>query len=178
MEIDYVTRIWDQLNRHLNGRGIADIQELRWELPLHPVLQPLSEIANPGYLSFLITQHPGSVGSQAPEFLLNEAEHKLENLVNGASDLLQVQFDVKKPCSNFHKKITSIYHIAQLDNFLGNDLALPLRQMIQWMNNKASNDFWLATFCWVFFDCLRDSLGMSIQQFIEKTSHWRFPGIL
>ena len=28
-------------------------QELRWELPLRPVLQPLREIANPGYFSFL-----------------------------------------------------------------------------------------------------------------------------
>ena len=178
IEIDDETGIWDQLHSHLNGRGTADIQELRWELPLRPVLQPFREIANPGYFSFLIAQHPGSVGSQAPEFLLNEAQHKLEKLVNGASDLLQVPLNGKKPCDDFHKKITTIYHIANLENILGDDLSIPLRQMIQWMSNKTSNDFWLATFCWVFFDCLRESLGMSIRQFIEQTSQWRFPGIL
>ena len=89
-EKDDDSGIWDQLHRHLNGRGTTDIQELRWELPLRPVLQPLREIANPGYFNFLISQHPGSIGGEAPEFLLNEAEHKLENLIKGASDLLQV----------------------------------------------------------------------------------------
>ena len=177
-EIDDGTGIWDQLHSHLNGRGTADIQELRWELPLRPVLQPLREIANPGYFSFLISQHPGSVGGQAPEFLLNEAEYKLKNLVNGASNLLQVPMNSDKTCGDIHKKITSIYNIAQLENFLGDDLSIPLRQMIKWMSGKASTDYWLATICWVFFDCLRESLGMSIQQFIEQISQWRFKGIL
>ena len=177
-EIDDDAGMWEQLHSHLNGRGTADIQELRWELPLRSVLQPLREIANPGYFSFLIAQHPGSIGSQVPEFLLNEAEHKLENLVNGASDLLYIPLDVKKSCVDFQKKISTIYHIAQLENYLGVELPMPLRQMIQWMNEKASNDFWLATFCWLFFDCVRDSLGMSTHQFIEQTSLWRFPGIL
>ena len=178
IEIDDDIGIWDQLHRHLNGRGTADIQELRRELPLRPVLQPLREIANPGYFSFLIAQHPGSVSGDAPEFVLNEAEHKFENLVKGASDLLQVQLFDKKSCDDLNKKIKSIYHIEQLENFLEDDLALRLRQMVQWMNEKTSNDTWLATFCWVFFDCLRNSLGMSIQQFIEQISQWRFPVIL
>jgi hypothetical protein len=178
IEIDEDTGIWDQIHRHLNGRGTADVQELRWELPLRPVLQPLREIANPGYFKFLILQHPGSVGVEAPEFLLNEAEHKVNNLINGASDLLQAPLNVNKSCTDFHIKITTIYHIAQLENFLGDDLALPLRRFIKWIGEKASNDTWLATFCWVFFDCLRDSMGMSIHQFIEQMSQWRFPGIL
>ena len=51
--------------------------------------------------------------------------------------------------------------------------------MIQWMSGKASNDIWLATFCWVYLDCLRDSLGMiNPAVFIEQLSQWRFPGIL
>jgi len=138
----------------------------------------LREIANPGYFSFLISQRSGSVGGEAPEFLLNEAEHKLENLIKGASDLLKLTPVNKNPCGDFKKKISSIYSLTQLENYLGKDIALPLQQLIHWMSEKASNDTWLATFCWVFFDCLRDSLGLTIHQFIKQISLWRFQGIL
>ncbi len=178
IETDDDTGIWDQLYRHLNGRGTADIQELRWELPMRPVLQPLREIANPGYFNFLISQQPGAISGEVPEFLLNEAKHKLENLIKGASELLQTPFNSQNSCGDFDKKIKAIYHLVKLENIFGKDIALPLQQLILWMSEKTSNDTWLATFCWVFFDCLRDSLGMSVQLFIEQSSQWRFSGIL
>ncbi len=178
IEIDDDSGIWHQLNTHLNGRGTADIQELHWELPLRPVLQPLREIANPGYFSFLVSQLPGSIGSQAPEFLLNEAVHKLENLIKGAANLLQIPQSSEKFCDNFIKKIIAIYKIAQIENFLGIDSSDQTRQFAEWITEEASIDYWLAAFCWVFFDCLRGSLGMSDQQFLDQSARWRFPVIL
>jgi len=178
IEKDDESGIWDQLYKHLNGRGTVDIQELRWELPLRAVLQPLREIANPGYFGFLISQYPGSIVGEVPDFLLNEAEHKLKNLIKGASELLQIPINLACPCGNFHKRIKAIYQIAKLENILGNDLSLPLQRLIQWVSEKTSNDTWLATICWLFFNCLRNSLEMSVQLFMEQSLQWRFSGIL
>ena len=178
IELDDVTGIWGQMHSYLNGRGTADIQELRWELPLRPVLQPLHEITNPGYFTFLLAQHPGAADSEVPEFLLNEAEHKMENLINGAAGLLLDPLNVKKSCGDFRKKISTLYRLKRLEDNLGGDLALSLKQLIPWLREKTSGDMWLAMFCWVYLDCLRGSLGMTGIQFIEQISKWRFLGII
>ena len=178
IEKDDKTGMWGQMHDHLNGRGTADIQELRWELPLRSVLQPLREIANPGYFSFLLAQHPKAVGSEAPDFLLNEADHKLDNLVNGAAGLLHTPSDAKVSRGDFRKKVAMIYQLEWLDNILGDNLPPSLKKLIPWMREKTSGDMWLAMFCWVYLDCLRGSLAMPNGQFIEQTAKWRFFGII
>ena len=118
------------------------------------------------------------MGSEAPEFLLNEASHKLDNLINGAADLLQTPLDAKASCGNFRKKVSMIYQLEWLDNILGDNLTTSLRELVPWLREKTSGDMWLAMFCWVYLDCLRASLGMPNTQFIEQTAKWRFMGII
>ena len=178
IEMDGEKGEWSQLQSHLNGRGIANIDELRWELPLRSVLQPWREIANPGYFNFLLEQQPGSFGREVPDFLLNEAEHKLENLIKGAADLLQVLSNVNKPCGDFRKRFSTIYHLESMDNYLGDDHAIPLSKATLWLSKNSSPDMWLALICWTILECLRESLGMKSQIFIEQISHWRFLAIL
>ncbi|MDP2965053.1 MAG: alpha-amylase family glycosyl hydrolase [Pelolinea sp.] len=140
IEKDDESGMWGQLNDHLNGRGTADIQELRWELPLRPVLQPLREIANLGYFSFLLAQHPKAVGSEVPDFLLNEADHKLDKLINGAAGLLQTPLDAKASHGDFRRKVAMIYQLEWLDNILGDKLPPSLKKLIPWLREKTSGD--------------------------------------
>jgi glycosidase len=178
IEKDDETCILAQLHDHLNGRGTADFQELRWELPLRSILKPLREIANPGYFGFLLAQHPKAVGSKMPDFLLNEADHKLDNLIHGAENLLQMPLKIKESCGDFRKKTAMIYQLEWLDNILGDKLPQSLKQMIPWLREKSSGDIWLGIFCWVYLDCLRSSLGMPVDQFLELIAKWRFFGII
>ncbi len=175
---DDETGIWSQLHSHLNGRGVSDIQALHWELPMRSILQPLREIANPGYFHFILSQHPKFVGREAPESLLNEAEHKLSNLINGAADLIDTPLDARVSCNGFRLYISTIYHLEWIYGQLSEDMSPSLKQLIPWLREKTSSDMWLSMFCWVYLDCLRSSLGMQNLRFVEQISSWRFFGII
>jgi len=178
IELDDNNKQWGQLHDHLNGRGTADILTLHWELPLRPVLQSLREIANPGYFSFLLSQRPKVTGSVAPDFLLNEADHKISKLIHGAAELLQSTLDAETSCRDFHKKVSLIYRLEWLEESLGSSLTLSIKKLIRWLKEYLTSDVWLALFCWAYLDCLRSAIVMRNDQFIEQISKWRFFGII
>jgi hypothetical protein len=65
-----------------------------------------------------------------------------------------------------------------MDNYFGDDHAIPNSKATLWLSKNSSPDMWLAMICWTYLDCLRESLGMKSQSFIEQVSHWRFLAIL
>lgn len=69
---------------YLNGRGVPNIHEALQELLLAPVMHPLKEILNPGYMRFLIDSH---AKSELPPHLLQEAADKMTALLEGISVL-------------------------------------------------------------------------------------------
>ena len=72
-----------QLDQYLNGRGVPSIQEALKELLLQPVVTPFRHIANPGYLGYLMFNRLDSENPVLPEGLLEEAEKKSRNLLEG-----------------------------------------------------------------------------------------------
>ena len=178
IELDGENGLWGRLHDHLNGHGTPDIQQLHWELPLGSVLKPLREIANPGYFSFLLSQYPKTAGSEVPEYLLNEADHKLMNLVNGAAEILQRPVDGYVTCGEFHKKAVLVYQFALVKNISGEIQTPTFEKLVPWLKKKMTSGMWLALFFWSYLDSLRGSLGMSNDQFIEQIAAWRLFGIL
>ncbi len=71
------------LNQYLNGRGVPSIQEALKELLLQPVVTPFRQIANPGYLNFLMFNRLDQENPVLPEGLLEEAQRKSQNLLEG-----------------------------------------------------------------------------------------------
>ncbi len=72
-----------RLNEYLGGRGVPAVQNALQELMLQPVLQPVREIINPGYLRFLMEARLKSVDQDLPPQLLPEAAGKLDRLLDG-----------------------------------------------------------------------------------------------
>jgi len=164
---------WRKVHDSLNGRGTHDIQTLYVELPLRPLLQPLREIANGGYFNFLLEQKPRSFSERPPEFLINEAEHKLIHLIDGASLLLGKRIDAKSSCLEFRQKIEIIFQAQWLEELLNNTKTNSLREFSEWMKEKLCAEAWLAQICWSFLDCLRQALQMDTDRFLKKATQWR-----
>jgi len=68
---------------YLGGRGVPAVQNALQELMLQPVLEPLRQIINPGYMRFLLDARPDSVDQALPPQLFPEAGEKLARLIDG-----------------------------------------------------------------------------------------------
>jgi len=170
---------WRHVHDHLNGRGVNDIFNLHWELPLQPVLRPLREIANSGYFDFLLRSRPQSAVEEPPDFLLNEADHKLHNLITGAAEMLARQISAPEICEDFKNRIRHIFRTTWLD-----ELMLEMtenektHEEFAWMREKLVPERWLAFFCWAYLDCMRLALEMDVDKFLDLTESWRIFAII
>lgn len=165
--------LWQRVYEHLDGRGATDIQALLVELPLRPILQPLREIANPAYFQFLLDQRPRAYGEGPPEFLLNEASHKMMNLIEGASALLGQPLKGMAPCGKFRRKMSILFQAQWVDQSAAPGQSGPLGEMAKFLRENSITDDWLAQVCWLYLDCLRGALGKDTEQFLRVCRAWR-----
>ena len=83
-----------QLCDYLNGRGVPSVQEAMRELVVQPVLNPFREIANAGYLTYLLEHRVTKITQEVPTGLLEEAMVKYARVLEGASQLTGLQADI------------------------------------------------------------------------------------
>ena len=77
---------------YLDGRGVPSISEALHELILAPVQKPYSEICNPGYLNFLLSNRKQTLPSTASNSKLRkEAEQKCSALLDGIRKIAHVK---------------------------------------------------------------------------------------
>ncbi len=164
---------WARVHDQLKGRGIADIQRFRWELPLQPLLQPLREIFNAGYLTFLLKSMPQTAGGELPDYLLNEAEHKFEALLKGARQLRPDADFKDTPTGEFHA------HLQCLGTFVWADQELTLPQtsravqLFSLLRVELDDEKWIILLSWSFLDGLREALRLDCDQFGKLMEEWR-----
>ncbi len=72
-----------QVDAYLAGHGVPSVRAVIQELMLQPVLHPLREIINPGYMNYLLESRLTQADADLPVELIPEARLKLENLLNG-----------------------------------------------------------------------------------------------
>jgi len=166
-------RIWRQVNDYLNGRGTTDMEALRWQVPLESVLQPLREIANPAYFHFLVKEKPKTLGSIAPVYLLNEADHKLRKVISGAAQLLGQSIDSSDSCRLFKQQIESLYQIPWQDQQLTRIVPDTILEFLKWLRERFTDTIWLALIGSLFLNCLGNSLGMDADQLLSLMEDWR-----
>jgi glycosidase len=76
-----------RLCESLAGSGVPNVREAMRELLLAPIMRPYGEIANPGYLRFLLENRLSSTGQNLPAHLLDEAQQKLSALLDGIGQI-------------------------------------------------------------------------------------------
>jgi glycosidase len=169
---------WQQVHDILNGRGVQDMQTLQWQLPLHPLLQPLREIINTSYFNFLVEQRPRVYSEKTPEALLNEAAHKLENLIRGAAVLLGKDLEYEKPCENFKRKMNALFKVEWLDQLRPDLSSQILIDLSDHLREHTSPLTWLAAICWIYLDGLRSALQVDFEQFLSQLEEWHILSII
>ena len=169
---------WARVHDQLKGRGIADIQRFRWELPLQPLLQPLREIFNASYLAFLLKNMPQTVGGELPDFLLNEAEHKFEALLNGARQLMTDADFKETPAGAFRKHLQQLGTFAWADQVLALPKTSPAVQLFALLRAELDDGKWIILLSWLFLDGLRDALQADCDRFGQLMEEWRMLPLL
>ena len=171
---------WQRTHDYLNGRGTPDIQRLRWELPLQPLLQPLREIFSPGYLGYLLKSLPQTAGSELPDFLINEAEHKLNALIAGAKAILPSadHENEKEDLTKFRNSMKCLSKLIWLDQILVVDGNANEGLLLALLREEMDDSRWLAALAWVFLCGLRDGLDLDRERFIQLAPDWRLLNVL
>jgi len=75
-----------RVSEYLGGRGAPMVQNVLQELLLQPVLKPVREIINPGYMRFLLDARLDAAEKKMPPGLLQQAVDKLSGLIDGIED--------------------------------------------------------------------------------------------
>ncbi len=172
---------WRRVHDYLNGRGTSDVQRLRWELPLQPVLGPLREIFNPGYFAFLLKSLPQTAGGELPEFLLNEAGHKMAGLVKGAQALLPEPHKVSAPKADsvdFKERLHLLNAALWIDQNLALGEDTQSSRMMTTLRPELDEESELALLSWTYLEGLRVALGMEQEKFAQAVEEWRFQLLL
>ena len=84
---------YQHLYEYLGRRGVPDIQQALAELLVQRVLNPFRQIANRGYMQFLLDSHCTNDKEQLPAHLLNEAAQKYEAFLDGIQTMTGLSFD-------------------------------------------------------------------------------------
>ncbi len=169
---------WQQVHDTLNGRGVQDMQTTQWQLPLRPLLQPLREIVNTSYFNFLVDQRPRVHSESTPESLLNEAAHKLENLIRGAAVLLGKDLEYEKPCVDFKKNLNALFQVEWLDQLRPDLSSQNLLDLSVYLREHTSPLTWLSAICWIYLDGLRSALHLEAEPFLSQIEEWHIISII
>ncbi|MDK2980367.1 MAG: hypothetical protein PWQ55_714 [Chloroflexota bacterium] len=169
---------WARVYDHLNGRGVADIQRFRWELPLQPLLQPLREIFNAGYLAFLLKNMPQTVGGELPEFLLNEAKHKFEALLAGTRQLLDDHALLGTGSQQFRQRLETLGTFLWIDQMLALPQDGPSVRLFSRLRGEMDEEKRAILLSWTFLDALREAMDMDCDRFGQLLEEWRMLPLL
>jgi hypothetical protein len=144
------------------------------------VLGPLREIFNPGYFAFLLKNLPQTAGGELPEFLLNEAEHKMDGLVKGAQALLPElpKAVASKDKSDFKESLRRLNAALWIDINLALREDIESSRMMTMLRAELHEENELALLSWTYLEGLRDALGMGQEKFAQAVEEWRFQPLL
>lgn len=140
-----------QLCEYLGGRGVPSIKDALAELILQPVQQPFHQIANPGYLNYLLGQ-VSAPGVSLPDGLLEEARQKMSTLLRGTEALLPVSPDnaLLDETARRLEWILSLPEIEKRLSFTGlKKLPRAIKYLKSGFKNESKRKF-LTLFSWTF----------------------------
>ena len=113
--VDDAWHSYRSLCDYLNGRGVPNIQEALQELLLQPVQGPFRQIANPGYFSYLLNARIFSEQQSVSQDLLDEAQNKLNNLLEGIKHLTGLAHNSDEISNNLSRRLKIILALPILD---------------------------------------------------------------
>jgi len=145
---------WRKVYEYLNGSGVRNLQNLRLELPLQQVLRPWHEIANPGYLGWLLQNRNAGSLDQFPENLTNESRHKYTQLLMGITGKSGKTFTIENLVAALQKRFSALFYLPVLDKKFIASEKVEMKEILNYLNLGLDDDHWLTLFAWVFLSDL------------------------
>lgn len=168
---------YQQLYAYLQGRGVPSIQDAMRELLLQPVQQPFRQIANPGYLEYLLSSRTALPGQLIPE-----AQNKLWALLQGINTITGANVGADALVEGTTRELEALFALPKLDTRYPMPGSKIYPQALEYLNEglEDQRDAWLILFGYVFLRRLGrlSGSGQLPEQAISWMDEWQLGRIL
>ena len=168
---------WRKVCDYLNGSGTQNLEQLRVELPLQQVLRPWHEIANPGYLGWLLQNRHAGYDKKIPEHLLNEARYKYLQLLQGVVGKNGTTLLIEELSGALLRRFSAGLSLSTVDKQLTPAERESVKKAVDFLNKGFSDDRWLALFTWTFLSDLAGD-GKKMPRKEVLFDQWRFASVV
>jgi len=171
-----------QVSELLNGRGVPSIEEALKELLLQPVMQPFSQISNPGYFDYLLACRLDENKPDFPAELLPEAEQKIIPLLDGIRILTGYSFETGSFITDLKQGLQDLLSF----NFIDQRYPMPASRSVSIAFKYIQEGFkgyeirWLPLLAWSFTHKLGSLISETNyeNQTLSWLDEWQFNKIL
>jgi hypothetical protein len=110
---------FEELARHLNGRGVPNIEETLKEMVLEPLLNPLRDLIQAETMMNLIENHTQAGGdiSKTTEIFLNEVEEKSKRIFYAISSFQQKEIPSTDLAHEISVTLKAVLSLPKLTEF-------------------------------------------------------------
>ena len=168
---------WRKVCDQLNGSGTRNLERLRVELPLQQVLRPWHEIANPGYLGWLLQNRHAGHDQKIPDQLTNEARHKYQQLLAGVLGREGNAALFEDLSAALLRRFEAILSLSAVEKRLSDSENKTTKKAIAFLNESLNDDRWLVLFIWCFLSDLAGD-GRKMPRSEVLFDQWRFATVI
>ncbi len=146
----------------LEGRGVPSIQDALHELVLQPIQQPFRQIANPGYLKFLLDSRLNQDDNTLPEHLLTEAGDKAAALLAGILTMSGQSVDEASLIAEIRTRLMMVLSLNTIGTLYPMPKSKRYRAALEFMRTDLGKDtdpLTLSLFIWAFLAGLGKCTG-------------------
>jgi len=170
---------WRRIHEYLNGAGSYNLEQLRLELPVMQVLRPWREIANRGYLGWLLQNRANQSRLRPAEQLTNEAAHKYGQFLEGVELLSQQTLPRHELNEKMLQRFRAVFKLAGFDRCLTPAQRHAVLVGADFILRGFNDDHWLVLFLWVFLCDLAGrgaaAYGLDANKLLEE---WRLGAVI
>lgn len=140
------------LSKYLNGRGVPSIEQALRELLLAPVQEPFRQIANPGYLGYLLNQRLDAEHTTIPEEVLDEAGYKLNALLSGLQQMTGYDRHQDEIIVETLRRLETALKLGSLEAHFPVPGGKRYLAAVEYLKSGLQEDTarWVALFSWIF----------------------------
>ncbi|HZW02526.1 MAG TPA: alpha-amylase family glycosyl hydrolase [Anaerolineaceae bacterium] len=157
---------------YLNGRGVPSMNQAMKELLLAPVAEPFRQIANPGYIQYLLDHRLNAKQTVIPEELLAEAEGKAWALVEGIKRLTGYERNQESVVQSVRDRLATVLKMGAMEEHFPVPGGKKYQTALDYLRSglEDSRVHWITLFAWVFLHDLGKLGGMDEHEI--RTQSW------
>ncbi|NTU74882.1 MAG: hypothetical protein HGA86_02040 [Anaerolineaceae bacterium] len=141
-----------QLFEYLNGRGVPSVQDALRELVLQPVQAPFRQIANAGYMRYLLDHRLTEEQPEISSALLDEAGQKIANFLAGIRSIDPSVKHLDSVQNEMLSRLQTVLSLETINQLPGYSRISKLEKVLTYLQTGMEKypDAWITLFHYVF----------------------------